>query len=102
MSNSPLSDDPEFQAATQALGHTLNDNHFALAGDRLRRHMESALQIEAAQPARPIIIGQIGVLDVTHGWIARLAENPDATMRVEDAIGEIQAAILAGLRSVQL
>lgn len=74
----------------------------ALQGDRLRRVMEDALQLEAAQPARPVIIGQINVLKATHGWIARLADDPAATISLEDAIRDIQDAIMAGMRGEQL
>lgn len=93
----PLNDDPQFQAAATALSRLLNGDNPALAGDRLRRVMENAMQC-ADPEARPIIIGQINVLKVTHNWIARLAEDPDDGLRIDQAIREIQDAIFAGMR----
>jgi hypothetical protein len=95
MSNSPLSDDPEFQAAATALGRLLNGPTMEETVAQLSQTMQAVARMDS--PLRPFIVGQINMLSIVTGWVSLVEANPDATIRAEDAIQAILTAIEDGL-----
>jgi hypothetical protein len=85
------------EALGKALGRLLHGSHLEKTAAELDLTMERAFMV-ADPEARPIIIGQVNVLKVMHNWIARLADDPDDGIRLDQAIREIQGAIFAGMR----
>jgi hypothetical protein len=90
-----LSDDPEFAAATSALGRLLNGPSPQEVTAQLRLVMSHATEIDHA--ARPVIIGLLNVMAAVHTWVALATSDPNATIPAGAAASQILNAIERGL-----
>ena len=84
------------EAFGKALGRLLNGPRLEASAAELDLTMERAFMC-ADPEARPIIIGQVNVLNVVTEWVTLLDTDPDATIPVADAISAVLLAIEAGL-----